>query len=1147
MKLTLGQKILLGFVICVIILLSVVYFSFRNSQKFVDSSAMVTHTHEVMYEFEQVLSASVDMESGVRGYLVASNPTYLDSYELARKTVWQHVEKVKTLTADNKTQQQNIERLRALLEKRIAYHNNMLQTYQNDPVQGRTMFATATGKQLQEELKQMIRECVAAETDLLTKRKIVAEGESKSFNSTFLFLIIAIGIIMSAIYWMITRNLSALRKAEKESSEKNWLLSGSFDLAEKTRGEQAPAALAQTIIEYICNYLKAQVGVIYLEENGLLHLAGTYAFEHRKQNNAIVKIGEGLVGQAAAERKAIVFTQIPADYIRIESGLGNTVPKNLVIVPLMMDGNVKAVVEIGVSRELSNTEMQFIKQVNENLAVVLSAAKSRLTAKDLLEETQRQSEELQTQQEELRQTNEELEEKTKLLERSESELKAQQEELQQSNEELEEKANLLELQKEKLENAKMDIELKAKELETTGKYKSEFLANMSHELRTPLNSILILSQILAENKKNNLSEKEIELASTIHHSGKDLLNLIDEILDLSKVESGKIELDISPLKLSDLVAQVNATFDEVAKNKSIDFTILNEPGPGKVISTDRQRLEQIIKNLLSNAFKFTGRNGKVSLHISTAAPGTLFRNGKLKGVQDVLLFTVTDTGIGIPEDKLETVFEAFQQADGSTKRKYGGTGLGLSISRELANVLGGEIHVQSEEGKGSTFTLYLPATFDLSIMETTERKVEIKPKATRTRLSLPAVGQETNNNVADDRHAITENDKVILILEDDPVFAATLLDFVREKKYKGIIASQGNTGLSFARHYRPDAIILDMNLPVMDGEEVLRHLKNAPELRHIPVQIISGYDYKKHGLELGAFDFIQKPVDKDQLQQVFNRIEDFIRKKLKKLLVVEDNEQQNKAIRELIGNGDVKSYAAFSGAEAHSMMKAEHFDCVIVDLGLPDMSGFELLDTIKADEQLRKIPLIVYTGKNISKEEHARLMKSANTVVLKTADSKERLLDETMLFLHRVESKLPREKQNIIRKLHKSDEVLLNKKVLLVDDDIRNIYSLTNVLEEQGMICLTAENGKVALQVLRENPDTAIALMDIMMPEMDGYETTREIRNMENFARLPVIAITAKAMKGDREKCLEAGMSDYISKPVDIEQLLSLMRVWLYA
>lgn len=1147
MKLTLGQKILLGFVICVIILLSVVYFSFRNSQKFVDSSTMVAHTHEVMYEFEQVLSASVDMESGLRGYLVGGNPVYLDSYEAARKNVWKHVDKVKTLTGDNKAQQQNIETLRSQLEKRIAYHNNMLAMYKNDQAQAKTMFATATGKELQEELKQTISNCLLAETELLATRKVLADNESRSFNSTFLFLIIAIGLIMSAIYWMISKNLAALRKAEKESNEKNWLLGGSFDLTEKTRGEQDPAALAQTIIEYICNYLKAQVGVMYLEENGLLHLSGTYAFEHRKQNKAVVKIGEGLVGQAAAEKKTIVFTEVPQDYIRIESGLGNTPPKNLVITPLMMDGNVKAVMEIGVARELSDAETQFMKLVSENLAVVLSAARSRLVTKDLLEETQRQSEELQTQQEELRQTNEELEEKTKLLERSESELKAQQEQLQQSNEELEEKANLLELQKEKLEGAKLDIELKAKELETTGRYKSEFLANMSHELRTPLNSILILSQILAENKKNNLSEKEIELSNTIHHSGKDLLNLIDEILDLSKVESGKIELDISSVKLSDLISQLNATFGEVARNKSIDFAVTNEPGAQKSISTDRQRLEQILKNLLSNAFKFTGRNGKVSLQIQTAPAGTLFRNGKLRGVQDVLLFTVTDTGIGIPPDKLETVFEAFQQADGSTKRKYGGTGLGLSISRELANVLGGEIHVQSVEGQGSTFTLYLPATFDPTIMETTERKVEVREKAANTsRLQLPKHGQQADN-ANDDRHTITETDKVILIMEDDPVFANTLLDFVREKQYKGIIASQGNTGLSFARHYRPDAIILDMNLPVMDGEEVLRHLKNAPELRHIPVQIISGYDYKKNGLELGAFDFIRKPVDKDQLQQVFNKIEDFIRKKLKKLLVVEDNEQQNKAIRELIGNGDVKSYAAFSGTEAHNMMKAEHFDCVIVDLGLPDMTGFELLDTIKADEQLRKIPLIVYTGKNITKEEHARLMKSANTVVLKTADSKERLLDETMLFLHRVESKLPREKQNIIRKLHKSDEVLINKKVLLVDDDIRNIYSLTNVLEEQGMICITAENGKVALRVLQENPDTAIALMDIMMPEMDGYETTREIRNMENFARLPVIAITAKAMKGDREKCLEAGMSDYISKPVDIEQLLSLMRVWLYA
>jgi CheY-like chemotaxis protein/signal transduction histidine kinase len=734
-------------------------------------------------------------------------------------------------------------------------------------------------------------------------------------------------------------------------------------------------------------------------------------------------------------------------------------------------------------------------------------------------------------------------------------LKAQQEELQQSNEELEEKANLLEEQKEKLEHAKMEIENKARDLEVTSKYKSEFLANMSHELRTPLNSILILSQLLAENKNQVLGEKEVEFCKNIYNSGADLLNLINEILDLSKVESGRIELDIETFPLTEISASMESMFREIARNRSIEFQIhLPDKLSRKALQSDKQRLEQILKNLLSNAFKFTANNGSVSLNIGQATSDTKFNNSKLYDISEVLAFSVTDDGIGIAEHKLGIIFEAFQQADGSTKRKYGGTGLGLSISREVAQVLGGEIHVRSQEGKGSTFTLYLPMHFKEAALPLSERKIVVKER--KTGVPVPALRSETPESVAkmlvaegemnDDRYHIFEEDKVILILEDDPEFSRVLLDFVRERNYKGIVAAAGNTGLSYARHYKPDAIILDMKLPVMDGSEVLKHLKNDPDLRHIPVQIISGYNHRKESLELGAFDFISKPISTDDLKNAFDKIEDFMQKKLKKLLIIEDDKKQNNAIRELIGNGDVKSFSAFSGAEAYEMMMKVHYDCVILDLGLPDMNGFELLEKIKGNEQLNKVPIIVYTGRDLTKAEHGRLVKFANTVVLKTADSHERLLDETMLFLHRVEARLPKEKQNMIRKLHKTDEVLKNRRVLVVDDDIRNIYSLTNLLEEEGVQCFTAENGKIALRVLKQNPAIEMVLMDVMMPEMDGYEATKAIRSMPEHSKLPVIALTAKAMKGDREKCLSAGMSDYIAKPLNVEQLLSLMRIWLY-
>jgi len=941
-----------------------------------------------------------------------------------------------------------------------------------------------------------------------------------------------------------------LLKLSDENAVRTWMLLGASELNDILRGEKSIQDLGQQVIGMLTPYLKAQVGAIYLVENNHLELISSYAFSHRKGNTNVIQFGEGLVGQAALEKKHIIFSNIPEDYVKVSSGLGQVTPKNILVYPLMYDSHVNGVIEIGSVHEISELDIQLLKIVSESIAIAFNSAQSRGKLKELLEETQRQSEELVAQQEELKQTNEELSEKTNMLERSQAELKAQQEELQQTNEELEEKANLLEEQKEKLEMAKVEVEAKAKELEATSKYKSEFLANMSHELRTPLNSILILSQLLTENKNKSLAPKDIEYATNIHNSGADLLNLINEILDLSKVEAGKIEIEIEPVQVTEVVDSLQQMFTEVARSRNIDFEINCDAERFTMpIHTDRQRLEQILRNLLSNAFKFTPHDGRVTVTIEAKAPDISIRNEKLRSSPYMAMFSVTDSGIGIPADKQGIIFEAFQQADGSTKRKFGGTGLGLSISRELAGALGGEIHLSSEEGKGSTFTLYLPLQFDEEGVTTNgERSVEVrKPEKKKAEPEIPAHVPTPNKVADDDRYHIHANDKTILIIEDDEAFAKVLLEIAREKGYKGIMAHQGNTGLSLARYYRPDAIILDMKLPVLDGSEVLRLLKNDPELRHVPVQIISGYDRRKEGLELGAFDFIRKPLTHEAVQGAFDRIEDFMSRKLKKLLVVEDNKQQNQAIRELIGNGDIKSFSAYTGQEAYNMLQDEKFDCIIIDLGLPDMSGFELMEKIKENEKLNRIPIIVYTGRDMNKEEARQLEKLANTVVLKTSNSKERLLDETALFLHRVEAKLPREKQQIIRKLHRTEEVLKEKRVLIVDDDMRNIYSLTNVLEEEGMKCYVAENGKVALEMLDKHDDIDIVLMDVMMPLMDGYEATMAIRKMEKYNKVPIIALTAKAMKGDREKCLEAGMSDYVSKPVNIEQLLSLMRVWLYS
>lgn len=939
-----------------------------------------------------------------------------------------------------------------------------------------------------------------------------------------------------------------LQRLSHENEMRTWLLTGSAELNDKIRGEKDVLQLSQEVICHITPFLKAQVGAIYLAENEQLALTGSYAFYQRKGNLNVIEKGQGLVGQAALEKKPIIFDEVPDDYIKISSGIGSVSPRHILVYPFLYEGDVKGVIELGTTHDLSELTMQFLDMVSENIGIALNTSQSRARLKTLLEETQHQSEELAAQQEELRQVNEELQEKTQLLERSEAELKAQQEELQQTNEELEEKANLLEEQKEKLEIAKMEVETKARELEATSKYKSEFLANMSHELRTPLNSILILAQLLTENKNKSLTPRDIEFAKNIHNSGTDLLNLINEILDLSKVEAGRVEIEVEEVNINNLQQHLHQLFNEIAKNKHIGFNIQYQKEHFTVpLLTDKQRLEQILRNLLSNAFKFTEQDGKVELYIDVLPPDRAIRNPRLKNLPRVAVFTVSDTGIGIPESKQGIVFEAFQQADGSTKRKYGGTGLGLSISRELATALGGEIHLYSREGKGSVFTLYLPLQFDVSIVDTSEKEITLRKSAGKP---VPASNKEPladmHKEADDDRYTISENDKVLLIVEDDESFAKILLDIARQKGYKVVVAHQGNTGLSLARYYRPDAIILDMKLPVLDGSEVLRQLKNDPNLRHIPVQIMSGYDRRKEGLELGAFDYMRKPLSREGVQEAFDRIQEFINRELKKLLVVEDNREQNKAIRELIGNGDVKSFAAYTGEEAYMKLLNEKFDCIIIDLGLPDMSGFDLLEKIKVNDNLNRIPVIVYTARDMNKDEVRRLEKLASTVVLKTTDSTERLLDETALFLHRVESKLPKEKQQIIRKLHRTEDILKNKKVLIVDDDMRNTYSLTNVLDEEGMTCYTAENGRSAIESLKRHPDTDIVLMDVMMPEMDGYEATQAIREMDTFNKLPIIALTAKAMKGDREKCLEAGMSDYIAKPVNIEQLLSLMRVWLY-
>jgi CheY-like chemotaxis protein/CHASE3 domain sensor protein/putative methionine-R-sulfoxide reductase with GAF domain len=1139
MKFTLGKKILTGFIICSLILIVLAWISFENSEKLIASNQWVVHTQEVLYALEQTQAASIAAETAERGYIITGDENFLAPLKEAKSHLFELIDKVKELTRDNPGQQAYPKEIEGPAADLISFLDKCILVRKTEGfAKAQQLVATEIGENTLNKIRDITNNAKSAELKLLSERKLGSEADTRNSNSVFVILLSVIGIVLITVYFIITSNLGLLKRIGQEATDKNWTLTGSGELIKKMQGDKQVGELAESIINHLAAWLNAGIGAIYIaeEDDRTLKLVAAYAIDKDRRKSVPFRFGEGLAGQAAAEKRLIRISDIPSDYLKIQTGFGDVQLKEVLAIPFVFEGVVRGVIELGHVREFTALEQAYLETIADSIAVAVALSQARIKSKELLEETQRQSEDLETRQQELKQSNEELHAKTDLLENSESELNIQQVELQQINEELKGKANLLAEQKNKLEMAKTEVEIKARELELSGRYKSEFLANMSHELRTPLNSILILAQLLAENKKGSIAEKEVEFARNIHSSGIDLLNLINEILDLSKVEAGKMELEISRVNIDEVVANLRSMFTGIADKKSIELKI-NFAGqkPGNELYSDQQRLVQILRNLLSNAFKFTGPNGKVTVDID-AGP-----DGKAS-------FAVTDTGIGVPENKQGVIFEAFQQADGSTKRKYGGTGLGLSISRELARALGGEIRLHSEEGKGSRFTYSCPLLFDL-LMPAPQGKEEVIGKvalADTVQKNDPEAEDDLMEAELDDRHTIQGNDRIMLIIEDDPTFAGILLHFFREKGYKGIMAHQGNTGLSLARHYRPDAIFLDMHLPVMSGSEVLKQLKNDPELRHIPVQIFSGYDLRKDSLELGAFDFVKKPVTMEGMEDAVNKIEEFIHRKLKKLLIVEDNKQQNLAIRELIGNGDVKSFSAYAGLEAYELLQKEKFDCIIIDLGLPDMTGMELLEKIRASEELNKIPIIVYTGKDLGKDEVTSLNRLANTIVLKTADSKERLLDEVILFLHRMESKLPKEKQQIIRKLHRSDEVLQNRKVLIVDDDIRNIYSLTNALEEQGLCCITAENGRAAIGMLKKHSDTDIVLMDVMMPEMDGYESTQAIRKMEGFIKLPVIALTAKAMKGDRERCLEAGMSDYVAKPVNIEQLLSLMRVWLY-
>jgi signal transduction histidine kinase/DNA-binding response OmpR family regulator/CHASE3 domain sensor protein len=1194
MKNAFKRNLLIGFGLSILLLIVSSVASYMSITKLLDSSKWVNHTNDVIKQLDGSLSILKDAEAGQRGFLLTRDERFLQYYNGAYERSVAAVDEVKKLTSDNPPQQVAAAQLKEVIVKRLAVLDQLIQAKRRGEDAGITDLEK--GKQYMDSARQLVQEMqdrenallqvrtdklqrFAASTPLLIlvtsilsiivtlvfffrisndfdKRKKLQEALQEKDEETSRRIRIIEGIAtkiaagdyairaedggadgLGSLAYSLNKMAAALEISFRQLSDKEWLQSGIARLNEELLGEKNLETITHDAINFLASYTGSQVGAFYLSASDKhLVLGSGYALGDEAKKE--LASGEGLPGQAIASGKPITLDNVADTDLLISFATGKVKPRAIIAVPVLHEGKPRGVFELASMQGFEDNKRDFLTSAAEIIGVVINSAQSRQRVQELFEETQAQSEELQAQHNELENINAELEAQTEKLQASEEELKVQQEELLQANQELEERSRLLEERNQVIVERNLEIQKKAEELSISTKYKSEFLANMSHELRTPLNSILLLSRLLSENNDKNMSGDQVEYAQVIQSSGQGLLSLIDEILDLSKIEAGKMELEYSTILLKEVVQDMNSLFVPVAKERGLQLVMDVEEGLPSQIETDKMRLEQVLKNLLSNALKFTAA-GEVRMTIASVPDNPSF-----------ISFSVKDTGIGIPAEKQLLIFEAFQQADGSTRRKYGGTGLGLSISRELTRLLGGEIKLTSEAGKGSEFIIYIPKNkaaagestrFGPAPREAGEAVA--KPVAARARFQSDTIPE----SLPDDRSAITVGDQVILIIEDDTAFAKALVEFTHKKGYKALVAVRGDEGISLAQQYLPVGILLDIQLPVKDGWEVMEELKSNPATRHIPVHTMSSLEAKKESLMKGAVDFINKPVAFEQMQEVFRRIERVINKDNKKVLILEENPKHAKALAYFLETFNVSAQISDSVNQGVDALQREDVDCVILDMGIPDAHAYEALEAIKRKPGMEQLPIIIFTGKSLSKTEESRIRQYADSIVVKTAHSYQRILDEVSLFLHLVEeNRIPEKQQAKYKRLGALNEVLAGKKILIADDDVRNIFSLTKSLEIHNMQVFSAVDGKEALQQLKEHPDMDLVLMDIMMPEMDGYEAMQQVRKNFQFRNLPIIAVTAKAMTGDREKCIRAGASDYISKPVDIDQLLSLLRVWLY-
>ena len=948
--------------------------------------------------------------------------------------------------------------------------------------------------------------------------------------------------ILGVTGYFFIKNKLAVRKQE-------WLQQGEVRLAQRISGEQRIDQLGDNVLRFLAEYLRAQVGAIFIRDGDVFHRQATYGAPVDARIPDTFRAGDGLLGQAVKDDRGFTVRDVPDGYLYFGSGLGQGKPRMLMIATAKADGEINAVLELGFIGQTDELYAELLDRVASSIGIAIRSARYRAQLQELLEETQRQAEELQAQSEELRTANEELEEQSRSLQESQSRLETQQAELEQTNAQLEEQTQLLETQRDDLSRAQAALQAQAHELEQASRYKSEFVANMSHELRTPLNSLLIMARLLAENRDGNLSSDQVKYAETIESSGNDLLALINDILDISKIEAGRIELQPDRVAIAPLVQKLKSAFQTAAEQKGLDLRTEIAADAPEGMHTDSRRLEQILKNFISNAVKFTER-GEIVVSVSR------FGDGRIA-------FAVRDTGIGIPAEQHHVVFEAFRQADGTINRKYGGTGLGLSISRELARLLGGEIHLDSAGGRGSTFVLVMPEIYDPA--GAPQRAVgrpdnaplisPISAPAVAWHQSLPgssstAGARPKRRAIEDDRECLSGSKRTILVVEDDMAFASLLRDLAHELGFQCLIADSADDGVMAARQYIPDAVILDIGLPDHTGLSVLDRLKRDMRTRHIPVHVVSVSDYTQTALTFGAIGYMLKPVKREELVQALEKLEARLAQRVRRVLIVEDDADQLESLRLLLASQDVETVGASTAAACLDHLKSETFDCMVLDLSLPDASGLDVLDQLSRDESFAFPPVIVYTGRDLSSDEELRLRRYSKSIIIKGAKSPERLLDEVTLFLHQVVSDLPENQRKMLAKSMDRDAALEGRRILVVEDDVRNVFSLTSILEPYGATVQIARNGREAIQALERAsqgaaPPVDLVLMDVMMPEMDGLTATREIRQRLRLKSLPIIALTAKAMANDQQQCLAAGANDYLAKPLKVDKLLSLVRVWM--